>query len=298
MALTCSRRIVGSKPHVSSAQYHRLTPTILRKLAQDVIFCYISNADDVASTPVLRQYLLPLQLRAENDRGLAPEIPGVTTAKSLGLGPKIATGPPPPPPPPPSHSHQQMRANNMHLTGMPGSGTATPQAVPSPIAPWQPVADGFASSNSPMRTATDQQSTSGAPPPPSQSMAPPQYNQFSAFNGNSANQPTLASRYVAYGKSTPPQQATHAPYQAPQSTQQHAGFVPHQDFTPVQQPFQASASFIPPAQPLYAPPGVTSKPLTQAAPTTKIDGNNTALSPTFTGELEEVSLSSTSSAIM
>ena len=151
---------------------------------------------DIAGGLSFRQFLLPLQLQAENIRGLAPVLPGITTAQSL-QGTGVMAGPPPPPPPPPSHASDSAVGRSTHI-GAP------------PVHMWQPpVADGFASSNGYISSSPPMAiQTKGGPQP---SPLPPSFNQYSAFNGGITRQ-SLGGRYVVpYG--APPPQIVLAPHQ-------------------------------------------------------------------------------------
>ena len=159
---------------------------------------------DLATNLNVRQYLLPIQLQVESERGLAPELPGATTAKSLNLEPN-GFGPPPPPPPPRSFAPLPS-GPPLH----PPPGAPMPSAVPN--AAWQPPRpDGFKSSAS----------SSCAPKGPPQPINPPGYNQYSAFNAQSVaggGQPPLGGRYVAVAYGGPP--ADPMPPQQPPSYSQ------------------------------------------------------------------------------
>lgn len=232
---------------------------------------------DVASNLSIRQYLLPLQLRTESDRGLAPVLPGVTTAQSLGMGGPSDCGPPPPmmsygtpSAPPPGYNTQP-----------PPPGVYPQQIPPQQQQPvWQPPhPDGFASGSTPVRPPGQQQcggdvggsgpgsgNTMSSPAP----MQPPPFNQFSAFGATAgANSRSLSGRYVdvSYGQ---PQQQQHQP---PPYQQQHQG-------VPVMNNYSQPVAYQLP-QPQYT----TFQP-------------NSPHSPQGGGELEEVSLSSTSSSVM
>lgn len=160
--------------------------------------------DDVATTLSIRQYLLPLQLQAESERGLAPILPGVTTSQSLGLGPRASFGPPPPPmnigiPPPPQ---------NFQLS----------HATVSSQSSWQPpVADGFASSSAPAAPSGPSSSSQSIQPPPT-------FNQYSAFNGGPSRQ-SIGGRYVAFG-GAPSSVPVFVNFQAPAVAQELQAHVP------------------------------------------------------------------------
>jgi len=143
---------------------------------------------DVAKKLTVRQFLLPLQLSQESERGLAPVVLGATTAQSLGLGGGPTIGPPPPPAfqPPPPPAAPAAPGNHSNSNSQPPSSESPPPPVWKPPRP-----DGFASSAA-SSSCGPQDKT-----PPAQNAAP-LYNQFSAFNAGAAiSTQRLSSRYVA-----------------------------------------------------------------------------------------------------
>ncbi len=166
---------------------------------------------DAASNLGVRQFLLPLFLQAESERGLAPVLPGVTTSFSYGVAREA--GPPPPPPPPPAKPRAPTCAK---CPSAPYPGMENlPRSASAPSIWHPPVADGFASSSGPPA------SSSSAPPGPRQQQGPPLYNQFSAFNGGSRQ--ALGGRYVAYGQPPPASAPSHVVRPFPLSPQSPEG---------------------------------------------------------------------------
>ena len=200
---------------------------------------------DLATNLNVRQYLLPIQLQVESERGLAPELHGATTAKSLNLEPN-GFGPPPPPPPPPSFTPP---SNDPRVHQAPGA--LAPSPVPN--AAWQPPRpDGFKSSDS----------SSFAPRGPPQPINPPGFNQYSAFNAQNSTgsgQPSLGGRYVAVSSGGPP--AAPLPPQQPVSYSQQAYAPP----VAVPPPVAYQAPPAPSAASWQAPPSAPT-PLAPAAP--------------------------------
>lgn len=127
----------------------------------------------VASNLVVRQLLLPLQLKAEEERGLAPVIAGATTLKSHQAqnGLLTTTDAPPifaPPPPPPGPA-----AGGGVVPSSPGPAPGA-GGVYRPITP-----NGFISSNMVQATTN-----------------PNAYNQYSAFNSGTQPAHGMNARYV------------------------------------------------------------------------------------------------------
>mmetsp|Transcript_23849 Transcript_23849/g.31055 ORF Transcript_23849/g.31055 Transcript_23849/m.31055 type:complete len:366 (+) Transcript_23849:68-1165(+) len=275
--------------HYASRKGHMDSLTKLVALGADILFKNKSGqtAYDMASNLSVRQYLLPLQLQTENDRGLAPVLPGVTTAQSLGIGGTTDYGPPPsmgsygppptisnyPPPPPPSSGT---------MASSPG-GAPQPVNIPQQQPVWQPPhPDGFASGGNSSISAPYQQNNQSYPTngsgsqPPSQ---PPPFNQFSAFNA-STNSRAVGGRYVAFGQ--PPQQVP--------PPQQQASLPPLNNS--YGQPQQQVPS--PHQQQHFSPPPQYST-FQNQQPGSGFDSPH---SPVGGGQLEEVSLSSNSSSVM
>jgi len=171
---------------------------------------------EVSTSIMVRQFLLPLQLQTESARGLAPVLPGVTTA------PLNHTNHLPPPPPPP---RPMLAAPPQDFaSGATSSGTLT---SPPPI--WQPPRpDGFASSPIVSASREPQKAKGGAPP----LQAPPAANQFSAYNAGYA--PPSLHRYVAYG--APPHTVTAplppAPLATPYAQQPRPGDMEEVSLSP------------------------------------------------------------------
>lgn len=271
------------------------------------------KSDDVASNLSIRQYLLPLQLKTENDRGLAPILPvlsslllhpfvffqnitinvyvcycmlyqGVTTAQSLGMGGPVDYGPPP----------------------GPMSYTAPP---PAPYHPPTPSAPPINMYSPPPYGQGQVQVGQVAQHPPQQ---PPQQPQVQ-LHQQPVWQPPHPDGFASGGKSSQPmhQQQT-VPYNyASQPPNQYSAFNaggkgPGSGGNGVAGRYvaygmQPQQSYVPPPS-SYNPPAVNTNSSTGGGysqisyPTTAQDSPR---SPgAGDGGLEEISLSSTSSSVM
>eukprot|EP00618_Florenciella_parvula_P024784 CAMPEP_0119520042 /NCGR_PEP_ID=MMETSP1344-20130328/36156_1 /TAXON_ID=236787 /ORGANISM="Florenciella parvula, Strain CCMP2471" /LENGTH=392 /DNA_ID=CAMNT_0007557889 /DNA_START=82 /DNA_END=1260 /DNA_ORIENTATION=- len=201
----------------------------------------------VASNLVVRQLLLPLQLKAEEERGLAPVIAGATTLKSHQAQNGLLTttdappifAPPPPPPAPPA-------AGGGVVPSSPGPAPGA-GGVYRPITP-----NGFISSNMVQATAN-----------------PNSYNQYSAFNSGTQPGQGMNARYVnmQYGAGGAQQHVAPQPAPAPPNLptwpQGQTATPAAAQATPVPRPggYAVGSSYAPPTAPAasavgstYAPP--------------------------------------------
>lgn len=195
---------------------------------------------DAAKNLSIRQLLLPLQLKAEQERGVAPVLPGITTAKSLsvangGVDPSQVCVPPPPipgrafsapagigagapaapgtvgvwspppaqlPPAPPSAQHSWSPPPKAP-PGMAVGPAPVPPAPSGHPALRRPIsADGFAGS----RTIVLPSAGDGA--------GAAEYNQFSAFNNSQFGAGGVQGRYVSYNGFDTPASSAAVPHHA------------------------------------------------------------------------------------